>query len=689
MVLPANFSPDLLRTDSSLLLHAKCTKDEITGVDGRVGAAVNQGRHIVTSPNSKNIFYPPLGGDRNVFLRNDLLFADDDYLQWPQSFIPEVPHLACIPRPPASEMPVSIMWKLPDRTAFIVEDHGILRGIGKLSPQWLLTLKQVSGPLINRCKEPLFGEVVALTAQLLNTLQDILHRLEHISTNFRSVQLGVRATQRVYLELLACLDYMEIYRPRMDESTHSRFAVSNRIGTFTTDVNICNRMYRAGIPVWLIRPSNSLHSIHIASVAPVQMPNDILKLEPAIRPSYPAIYTGGSIRDKYLALANHSLGYLVYPDPFGSIRAHGNVNPPLPPPGLSKKELRSKRYSPYANRKKDPAALSGGRNKFEDPVSPFLPPAIPLWRRALENVNLHSAKFQYPDLLPTDLGYVFPEPASLLSIQSPDRQKGFFCTWLRYRHALIYRVSSGGFDTQPMPNTVWRALLNHDFVVKSTTGDTQTRSQKHREMAKDFLKSCLDVEGVELGDPDGSRLQVSWNGKTFEDLGKDDFEEIIWELAELNFRFELLALDSRATNESSASRQELVLKCLPRTSLGASLLVADLGSANQGLAGTSWADRGDYVLALRKLMSSWRGEVPPIIKMEKVFWSLEEAAELEEVMTRHYCTTFYNYFRRAPIVPRRLSHIVSRYEDPPSAITIIDPRPNILYDKLTLSSRIP
>ncbi|KAF9459565.1 hypothetical protein BDZ94DRAFT_1239143 [Collybia nuda] len=678
MVLPANFSPDMLRKDPSLLLHAKCTKDEITGVDGRVGAAVNEGRHIVTSPNTKMIFYPPLGGDRNVFLRSDLLFADDDHLQWPQSFIPEVPYLACIPRPPASEMPMSIMWKLPNRTVFMVEDHGILRGIGKLSPLWLVTFKQLSGSLITRCKEPLFNDVVALTAQLLNTLQDLLHHLEHISTNFRSVQLGVHATQRVYLELLACLDYMEIYRPRMDGPTHSQFAVSNRIGTFTTDVNICNRMYRAGIPVWLIRPSNSLHSICIMSVAPAQMPNGILELEPAIRPSYPAIYTGGSTINKYLALANHSLVYLVYPDPFGSIRAQGNVSP----------TANSRTFKEGIKIEADPAALSGGRNKFEDPVSPFLPPAIPLWRKALENVDLRSAEFQYPDLLPTDLGYVFPEPASLLSVQSPDRQKGFFRTWLRYRHALIYCVSSGGFDTQPMPNTVWRALLTHDFVAKNTTGNTQTRSQKHREMAKDFLQSCLDVEGVELGDPDSSGLPVNWNGKVFEDLGNDDFEEIIWELAELNFRFKLLALDSHATTESAASRQDLVSKCFPRTSLGASLLVADLSSANQGLAGASWDDRGDYVLALRKLISSWCGEVPPIIKMEKVFWSLEEAAELEEVMTRHYCKTFYSYFRRAPIVPRRLSHVVSCYESPPLAITIIDPRPNILYNKLTLSSRI-
>lgn len=337
-----------------------------------------------------------------------------------------------------------------------------------------------------------------------------------------------------------------------------------------------------------------------------------------------------------------------------------------------------------ANRKKDPAS-SGGRNKFEDPTSPFLPPAIPTWRTALESVDVNAAKFVYPEVYPTDLGYVFPEPASFLSIQSSDRQKGFFQTWLRYRHALIYRVSSGGFDAQPMPNTVWRTLLSHDFVAKGNAAKAGTKSQKTHEMTKDFLQSCLDAEGVEIGDSDDLNAPVTWNGKAFESLGREEYEEIIWELAELNFRFELLALDARATTDSPSSRQGLVSACFPRPSSGASLLVADLNGANQGLASSLWEDRRDHVLALRRVMSSWSGELPPIIRMDKVQWDTEEAMELEKVMTRHYCKTFYNYFRRAPIVPRRLSHTVGVYQRPIPAITIQDPRPNITYDTSALS----
>jgi hypothetical protein len=84
-------------------------------------------------------------------------------------------------------------------------------------------------------------------------------------------------------------------------------------------------------------------------------------------------------------------------------------------------------------------------------------------------------------------------------------------------------------------------------------------------------------------------------------------------------------------------------------------------------------------------MSSWSGELPPIIRMEKVQWDTEQAVELEKVMARYYCKAFYDYFRRPLIVPRRLSHVVGVYQRPTPTITIQDPRPNITYDTSALS----
>jgi hypothetical protein len=294
-----------------------------------------------------------------------------------------------------------------------------------------------------------------------------------------------------------------------------------------------------------------------------------------------------------------------------------------------------------------------------------------------------EARFVYAELTPTDLGYVFPEPASFMSIQSPDRQRAFFHSWLKYRPALIYRMSSDGSDARPMPNTVWRTLLSLEYVGKDHPGNSATRSQKLRETVKDFLQNCLEDEGVKLGNVD-TNANVTWNGKAFESLGREEFEEILWELAELNFRFELLALDSRAST-SNVDRQKLVSNCFPRPPAGASLVVVDLSVANHGLADVDSEERKVHLQALREVMSSWRGDMPPIIGVHKYRWDSAELEELEKALTTHYCKTFYNYFRRAPIIPRRLSHIVSPYEAPAPTIIIQDPMPNIFYDTTALS----
>lgn len=105
-------------------------------------------------------------------------------------------------------------------------------------------------------------------------------------------------------------------------------------------------MYRVGLPVWLIRLWKALHSIRIVSVVSAQLVQGNVVLDAAIRPSYPAIFTAGSPMDKYHALVNHLLGYLAYPDPFGLMRAQATIGPPPPLPRLSRKELRSQRYTP-------------------------------------------------------------------------------------------------------------------------------------------------------------------------------------------------------------------------------------------------------------------------------------------------------------------------------------------------------
>jgi hypothetical protein len=336
-----------------------------------------------------------------------------------------------------------------------------------------------------------------------------------------------------------------------------------------------------------------------------------------------------------------------------------------------------------SNKPKKAGAPAPDRDKFCDPDSPVFPPAIPSWRDALQYAKDRNVEFAFQEQIPTDLGYVFPEPALLVSTQSSVRQDVYFRGWLKYQDVLLYRLSSD-FNAAPMPNTVWRKLLafeldnNQDKMTVSSS--KSTKASKLRDLAVDFLQDCLKAPGVVYTELGGGKLY--WNGQVVDNPSDLQREEILWELAELNFRFELLALDSRASSKIDNDRHKLVEECFPGCPSGASLLVADLGAANHGLASTNWEDRSQYLMALKRLMMTWKGDIPSIILVEKYRWKEQDIRDLEDSITSFYTQSFYRYFRRAAIVPRRLSHSASLYRirDLPGQITVLDPAPNTFYD---------
>ena len=140
-----------------------------------------------------------------------------------------------------------------------------------------------------------------------------------------------------------------------------------------------------------------------------------------------------------------------------------------------------------------------------------------------------------------------------------------------------------------------------------------------------------------------------------------------------------MALDSHASIILDMDRQKMVSECFPGSS-STSLLVADLGTANHGLSSQSWEERALYLQALKRLMMSWQGEIPPVIMAQKVRWSMRDIEDLEIEITKFYVESFYNHFRRAPIIPRRLSHQAALYRPPPPKVTVLNTRPNIFYD---------
>jgi hypothetical protein len=111
------------------------------------------------------------------------------------------------------------------------------------------------------------------------------------------------------------------------------------------------------------------------------------------------------------------------------------------------------------------------------------------------------------------------------------------------------------------------------------------------------------------------------------------------------------------------------------------LLIVDLGTVNHGLADGNWEDQVFYLHVLKRLMMSWKGEIPLILHVEKSQWPEQDIHDLEIAITTFYMKSFYSYFWHAPIVPCGLSYSVLLYHIPdPPAVTIQDPCPDLFYD---------
>lgn len=250
---------------------------------------------------------PPLG-DRVVTLNSHLRFGEDDPLEWPQFFHPELPHLACIPLPPErDDDPLSIMWAAPQYGDFDNEAE-VFVGINQLKHSKFRQLIPHIRTLQNWCWTHTWA--MPLIPRLLSILDNFLDKVEFNQNNRWEMYLCIRETQRAYLELKACTDYLKVFKPRMDSGVKgSRFAVTACVrGAFTFDPIVCEKLYNARIPVWLIRPSSELGNIRVQLGKKASLCIPPLSGPPPLYPPHPPVFVGPEYSlDKYKALENHVL----------------------------------------------------------------------------------------------------------------------------------------------------------------------------------------------------------------------------------------------------------------------------------------------------------------------------------------------------------------------------------------------
>ncbi|RDB26698.1 hypothetical protein Hypma_005260 [Hypsizygus marmoreus] len=649
-------TPKDLVNDPHLLLHKRGPEDTRTVFDGKVGAVVTDGQYFVVSPNMDHVYTPPLGNKREMRLRADGRYADNDYLVGPQPYSVPFCHYAAVPRKPKDPFDaLAIMWWIPTRDDFDFVDGGnILAGLGRLDPIKLGRL----GGLVHSIQQQVqeyknnrnlsHGKNSPITA-LSTALNHAFTRLASLSTSLRQTQFGVALLQRSFLELKAHLDYLTVFHPRMTGEQPAATSVADMIGAYVFDEVVVQEFVRAGLPVWTLKQCSLLSTTRVDSLVQPRLPTTWAVLEDAI-PQYQPFFTGSAVEPS--ALSSSSTDSIPSSGP---IRTTAMSSSSQTCHTESKKQ---KKYGqPYPKNKPSQHGVAPimGRNKFIEPSSSLYPPPIPAWSEALALVDRDRRNLKSGSR-PVDAGYIFLDPGLFIGVSDSAKVPKFLHTWLKYREALLFRVSLGKGTAGPISAQLWRTLLNYGGEVGQGLGMNNER----RQQVAGILGDCLAEKGLQLT----STVTTSWRQQQLppDVLPPQNItQEILWELFELNFRFEFVGLDSRCNNtkDTFERQQQLIMACFPGRH-GGSLLVVDVGAGDRGLAAVSWKDRAHYLLAMLKVIRSW-SECPSSLVdgAEKGVEELSESVVLamEEGLARFYTQSFFNHFARAAIVPRRLIYI--------------------------------
>jgi hypothetical protein len=274
-----------------------------------------------------------------------------------------------------------------------------------------------------------------------------------------------------------------------------------------------------------------------------------------------------------------------------------------------------------------------------------MPLSIPAWRDALRAVDRDPTRCH-----PTtgsskhDGQYLFPD-ASLFATTNDARRAKYFATWNAIRSACIYRVFSSESLATPVSNQQWR-----DFLLDGLLSASHAKKLvRRRDEVKALFANVIEELQLRLDPPKNELLN-------FPSVPVAVAQKTLWELTELNFRFEFLALDKRASlsHRNEDERQAMILKCFNSSSL----IVVNLEHATTGLQSLEWRDRIPSLLALRALIRDWDGLKPTPILLSDLpdygMYTEQDIQQLEDSIARFYTQSFFVFFGRAATIPMRL-----------------------------------
>lgn len=293
-------------------------------------------------------------------------------------------------------------------------------------------------------------------------------------------------------------------------------------------------------------------------------------------------------------------------------------------------------------------------DKLKPPHSAAMPEPLSAWHTAVLRVDYNAPVHgQWQHFVPPTTLFINPKDDA--------RRQNYLQTWLRTRPAWLGALNTH-FSRTPHQLTTqqWRDYF-YSFVGTNAKGDAATASARRRQQVEAIFAKVHHM-GAPRPDPSSA---IKWFTHAFAPDATIPpllVRQILWEICELGFRYELLELDrvvcpNQASTEVAADVEESKREWLfaPVFPEDMFLQITRLTERNTGLAHDLVFKRADALDALVKVMKRWPN-CPDMIKSAPLLYSQRAenyVLSMEAAIADFYCTTFFQHAGRPATIPHR------------------------------------
>lgn len=303
------------------------------------------------------------------------------------------------------------------------------------------------------------------------------------------------------------------------------------------------------------------------------------------------------------------------------------------------------------------------------------PHAVTAWTHAYSQLDTRRLKTESEPHLQFS---TFPLPSTFAKV-TDERDKRYLQSWLHIRQKWTAQMRAANGRVLALRIQTWRDLLQFGFGGPAGTRTTSLGLNMANIQA-DFKRANLGLsdDGRVITFDNGETLSagsggsnvdvVNWRGTELnlavEPVPPWIRRQVLWELHELNFRFDLIRLDDAMSNagddrDSVYHRQDLLSRCwgTPSENFYDPVDIDfDWPGKDVGLASATVRERLPYIRNLYQLCRTWPDFAMPRDMKDILGSDVERqvVGRLESEICAALVQAFYDLFLRPMVAPRRL-----------------------------------